>query len=163
MNSKIKLMLLGIAFLASCSNRDYGYNEKSADNFLAVMERLDEAHEKLTDNRYKPGMDTTKNTDWTDLKTRIEYIDTKAKETSKLIHSEKADAYHAQILKYFDNVKTGYFGMLGKYLLSKDSAEQASYWDQLIEIRKDLTMEENKSLEIQKKFLDDAGISHGGN
>lgn len=164
MKTKLLTLTFAILFFSSCSNADFGYNEKSADNFLNVMAKLDEAHEKLLDNRWKTGIDTAdqlKNSDWRDVRSKSNLVSEMIAGTSELKHSEKANAYHTQILKYMNDVNSNYFATLKKYLLSKDTTEQGSYKQQLIEIRKTLSDEENKSLEIQKKFLDDAGISHG--
>lgn len=162
MNSKFLILLCALFFFEACGNKDYGYNQKSADNFLKVMEKLDESHESLTSKRFKPGIDSAdvKNSDWQDAAGKVEYINNVIENTNELKHSQKAKVFHTQVLKYYNDVKSNYYGTLKKYLLAKDAAQQSSFYEQLIAIRKTLTEEENKSLEIQNKFLKDLGIAN---
>ncbi len=163
MNAKFLIMCCALFAFAACTNKDYAYYEKTARNFLEVMERLDASHERLTGNNFKAGIDSTDtgNSGLQDVSQKIAWIDEAIRNTNEIQHSEKAEAFNAQVLTYFEGVKNDYYGTLRKYLLAKDPAQQVAYREQLISIRKKLGDEEIKSLEIQKKFLDDAGIPQG--
>lgn len=158
-----KVFVAVVCFLVlftSCASKDFGYNEKTASNFLLVMNKVDETHEKLAKGGYTPGKEPEqfRSSVTGEADNAIEFVEQIEANMKELSHSSKADPFHARVVKYLNDVKTGYFGTLRIYLLEKDSANQKAIYQKLMDTRKQLGDDENKTLEAQKQFLKEAGL-----
>lgn len=148
-------------FLTSCgNNQDYAYNEKITSDFYSLKEQVDDSHQKLIDGGFdvdisneidvKMAMNAPKN-----LKQIAHHIQENAKEIQR---SEKANEFDKIITSYFSTIEKDYTTLLENYINEQDSVKRTEIKQNLISKKKELEDLENKSLDAQIKFLNDAGI-----
>lgn len=148
-------------FLTSCgNNQDFAYNEKITSDFYSLKEQVDETHQELLDGRFdvdtsnemyvKMAMNPPKN-----LKQIAHDIQENAKQ---IPHSDKANEFDKGITSYFSTIENDYTTLLENYINEQDSVKRTEIKQNLISTKKKLEDLENKNLDLQIKFLNDAGI-----
>lgn len=155
------LFITMAAALFSCSNKqDYGYNEKITSLFYECKEKLDERHQKLLEGDFKA--DSSNEVSYPlqlrDAKALGENASENKAESNELKHSETANAFHANILSYMSKIADDYTPLLVQYVEQQDSIARQNTLTKLVAKRIELTALENKCLESQIAFLNEAGI-----
>lgn len=155
------IFMMAALFTTSCgNNQDYAYNEKITSDFYNLKEQVDGSHQKLIDGGFdvdisneidvKMAMNAPKN-----LKQIAHHIQENAKEIQR---SEKANEFDKIITSYFSTIEKDYTTLLENYINEQDSIKRTEIKQNLISKKKELEDLENKSLDAQIKFLNDAGI-----
>jgi len=146
-------LFTSLLFLASCGNKqDYAYNEKIAHDFYGCKERLDEQHANLLDRSYDNDPEAK------NLVSFKSYVETVKNDADELKHSELANAFHANIISYMNQISNEYIPFLQNYAKEQDSTKRAEILEQAKSKKIELENLENKCLETQIEFLNKAGI-----
>lgn len=142
---------------SACSNPANDFNEHMALNFLDVMNNVDTIHTQLLEQN-----ESAKRLTADKLQQKMASLDehilaVKNYEQS-VNNGVEAEAFRAQVLHYMGEVKTLYYPALKQYIAAGEN--QVTSAENLNAIRNELTVEENKTLEIQKRFLTKADIAY---